>query len=183
MPGPLSSDVQGVVVLWRGPNRAALVRILWQVRRAAPQWLAPARGVSNNERMVTIVKQVTVFLTDKPGQLANAEAALADAGINIRALSSIPLASDHGIAHFVVDDAPAAEKALGPVGLAVRTTDVLLVEMPDRPRALLEVTQRLADAGVNIQYVYGSVAAPGAPAPAVFKVSDIDAGAKALEGI
>ncbi|HEY3412649.1 MAG TPA: ACT domain-containing protein [Armatimonadota bacterium] len=133
--------------------------------------------------MVTIVKQVTVFLTDKPGQLANAQAALADAGINIRALSSIPLASDHGTAHFVVDDAPGAEKALAPVGLAVRTTDVLLVQMPDRPRALLEVTQRLANAGVNIQYVYGTVTAPGFPSPAVFKVSDIEAAVKALAGV
>lgn len=133
--------------------------------------------------MVTIVKQVTVFLTDKPGQLANAESALAEAGINIRALSSIPLASDHGVAHFVVDDGPAAEKALAPVALAVRTTDVLFVQMPDRPRALLEVTQRLADAGVNIQYVYGSVAAAGTPAPAVFKVDDIDTAVLALKGV
>ena len=133
--------------------------------------------------MVTIEKQVTVFLVDEPGALAAAETALADAGINIRALSSLPMASDHGTAHFVVDNADAAEIALKPVGLAVRTNDVLLVQMPDRPRALLYVTQRLADAGVNIKYVYGSVASPGAPAPAVFAVSDIEAGAKALADI
>lgn len=129
---------------------------------------------------VTVVPQITIFMTDRPGELARAETALADAGVNIRALSATPVASDHATAHLVVDNASLACTALAPVTLAVRTVDVLFIQMPDRPRALLEVTQCLADAGVNIKHVYGSVTDPGLPAPAVFNVSDLEAAQKAL---
>lgn len=130
--------------------------------------------------MVETVKQVTVFLTDQPGELAQVLALLAEASINIRALSGNPRAEDHGTVRFVVDDPERAVEVLKPVALATRVMDVLLIRMPDRPRAILEVTERLAAAGVNIEFVYGSVSAPGIPAPAVFKVSDIEKARNAL---
>ncbi len=137
----------------------------------------------DHKDMIHAAKQVTVFLTDKPGELARAFAALADANVNIRALSGNPKAGDHGTVRFVPDDVDAAVKALTPVVLAVRVADVLIIQMPDRPRALLEVTERLASASVNIEYVYGSVTDPGLPSSAVFKVSDPEAGLKALAGM
>lgn len=132
---------------------------------------------------IKIEKQITVFLSDQPGELAHAFAALAESDINITALSGNPMAADHGTVRFVVNDAERACRVLDPVTLAVRIAEVLLIEMPDRPRALLAVTECLASAGVNIEYVYGSVTDPGTPAVAVFKVSDTRKAIQALESL
>lgn len=104
-------------------------------------------------------KQLTVSLPNRPGTLATVCRSLADARVNILAISVVD-ATEACLVRLVVDDARAGARALEAQGLAVVQTAVRLVELPNKTGALAEMAERLGQRKVNLNFAYGS-AAPG----------------------
>lgn len=101
-----------------------------------------------------MTKDLTVIMEDRPGTLADVAEALGKAGINIEGGCGFPCEGE-GVLHILVEDAPAARRALEEVGIEVRDErQILALEIEDRPGALGEVSRRIANAGVNIDLVY-----------------------------
>lgn len=103
-----------------------------------------------------MIRQLAVFLENKPGRLSALASCLGEAGINIRALS-VAETKDYGVVRFIPSDPLKAKEALLKGGYAVIETEVLAVNVPDRPGGLAAITKLLADAGINIEYAYASV--------------------------
>lgn len=120
------------------------------------------------------VKQISVFLENKCGRLAAVTRTLAEAGINIRALS-IADTSDFGILRLIVDKPDLAFDVLKENSFTVSTTEVIAVEMPDQPGALAAVLEILDKGGVNMEYLYAFVGQSSSKALNIFRVERIDA--------
>ncbi len=119
------------------------------------------------------VKQVSVFVENRPGRLQAVLTPLAEAGINIRALS-IADSADFGVIRMILADTEAGQRALREAGFTVMVSDVLAVEIADRPGGFLNgVVAPLTRAGVNIEYVYAFADNPEQHALVVLKVSDL----------
>jgi hypothetical protein len=125
------------------------------------------------------VSQISVFLENKSGRLAEVTRALADRGINIRALC-IAETIDYGVLRLIVSDPAAATAVLGERGFTVTETEVLVLEIPDRPGGLAEAIARLADRGINIEYIYAFVTKSGENANVVFRLEQVDQAASVL---
>jgi hypothetical protein len=103
------------------------------------------------------IKQLSVFVENKSGRLAEITAILAKANIDIRALS-IADTTDFGILRLVVDRPDEAEKTLREAGLTVTLTDVLAVGIPDKPGGFASAMKVLAAENIGIEYMYAFVA-------------------------
>ena len=129
------------------------------------------------------VTQISVFLENRPGRLAHLLQVLAEAKVNLRALSLADTA-DFGIARIIVEDAAAAVKAVQHAGLTAATTEVLRVEVPDVPGGLdKQVVEPLAAAGVNIEYLYAHSESADGKAVVVMKVDSLVKAQHALRGL
>ncbi len=106
--------------------------------------------------------QLAIFLANQPGALARVCTALAEAGINILALATSDTV-DHSVVRMVVSDPRKAIFLLEERGLLVVESEVLLLTGANQPGALAEISQRLARAQVNIDYLY-CASAPESPA-------------------
>jgi hypothetical protein len=107
------------------------------------------------------VTELTARLENKPGRLAKVCAALAKEKINIRALSVMDT-DERSVLRIVVDQLDPARKALTSLGVEHDLSEVLAVEMENRPGALTRMLERLAEEHINIEYAYVSGAsAPG----------------------
>ena len=100
-----------------------------------------------------MLKQISVFVENRPGKLAEVTEVLYREGINLRAFT-IAEAGDFGIIRMVVDRTNEAYNALKSAGFTVALTDVLAVEVKDEPGGLYQIAKALGDAGINIEYVY-----------------------------
>ncbi len=107
-----------------------------------------------------IIKQLSVFLDNKPGTLAKVCEALAEKKINIYALT-ISDTIDHAVVRLVVSDPIGALHLFGERGVLVVETDVLMLENSNKPGALANIAERLAKARINIDYAYLATS-PGA---------------------
>ena len=123
------------------------------------------------------IKQLSVFLENRPGRLAGMMKALADAGVNIVTLS-LANAPEFGIVRVIADDNAKGAAALAAAGFAARETEVVAVTVPDRPGGMAELTAELDRAGVNIEYSYAYSLGHGEKAVLLFKFDD-DAKAEA----
>jgi hypothetical protein len=123
--------------------------------------------------------QLSAFLENKVGTLASLAADLGRHGISIRALTIATLA-DHAVVRLVVTEPKKALHLLGDRGVLVVTSPVLAIAVPDKAGALAAVARRLARAGVNIDYAYGSTPADGGLAVTYVHVSDIKRARRAL---
>ena len=99
------------------------------------------------------IKQVSVFLENKPGQLLAPCQVLAEAGINILTLSMADT-QQFGILRLIVRDWNRAKDLLEKAGCVVRLTDVLAVEVDDRPGGLAAIVRVIERTGLNIEYMY-----------------------------
>ena len=126
-----------------------------------------------------VAKQLSVTLPNKPGQLAALCKKLAGAKVNIRAVSVVEC-TEQGIVRLVVDKTGVARKVIKALGLGLVVSDVLMVELVNKPGVLAQVTARLAKSGVNIQYVYGSTGPGARDAVAVFGVANMAKAKKLL---
>jgi hypothetical protein len=116
--------------------------------------------------------QLSVFLENRVGVLADVAADLARHGISIRALTVANLV-DHAIVRLVVSEPQKALHLLGDRGVLVVSSPVLAVDMPDEAGALAGMARRLGRAGVNIEYAYGSSPVGGGRAAVYVHVSDL----------
>ena len=117
------------------------------------------------------IHQISVFLENRIGQLAEITQLLANDGIDIRALS-IAETSDYGLARMIVDDSYKASSILLKHGDILSMTPVWAVEVPDRPGGLSEVLGVLADARVDVEYMYSLFTHKEGNAYMVMRVSD-----------
>jgi len=103
------------------------------------------------------VKQLSVFVENKPGKLMEALEALAESGIDLRAIS-LADTSDFGILRAIVNRPDHAYEVLSESGFLVKTNNVLAVVIGDKPGGLASVVRLLSEAKVNIEYTYAFVA-------------------------
>lgn len=120
---------------------------------------------------MSINKQLTIYLENKPGQLAKLCKIMGSRKINILAISVVDTV-DTGTVRIIVDNFEKAKEALNKLGLLIHTRDVITVTFPNKPGVLAEAAGRLAKAGVNIDYAYGSTHKNSKEAICVFSVSD-----------
>lgn len=103
------------------------------------------------------IKQISVFVQSKPGHLKQNLDIFQEVGISVRGFSCSDT-GDYGIARFIVDDPERGLAVLKDRGAAVTLTDVVCVELVDKPGELARVFGVLADAGINITYIYSLIA-------------------------
>jgi hypothetical protein len=129
---------------------------------------------------MTVDKQYSVFLVNKPGNLAKVTQALGDARINIKALTLVD-SQEHGVLRLVIENCEKAAPVLHSLNLPVTETDVLSVELSNYPGALADVCTRLADKHININYAYCTTGAKNGKTLGIFKVSDVNKAKKTLD--
>ncbi|MDR3072870.1 MAG: ACT domain-containing protein [Clostridiales Family XIII bacterium] len=117
------------------------------------------------------INQISVFVENKPGKLAEITKILADANIDLHAMS-IADTQDFGILRIIVNDTDAALSALRENGCTVNTTKVIAVEMPDRPGGLAKVLRVLAEKNVNVEYLYAFISRKKENAYVILRVED-----------
>ena len=117
------------------------------------------------------IHQISVFLENRTGQLAEITRLLAEANVDIRAIS-IAETADYGLARMIVDDSHKASAILLQHGDILSMTPVWAVEVPDRPAGLAELLEILADAHVDVEYMYSLFTHRDGYAYMVMRVSD-----------
>lgn len=116
-----------------------------------------------------IVKQFAIMAVNKPGVLADVAHSLAEEKVNIIALT-ISDSVDLGVLRIVVDKADIARPVLTRLFSEVTETDVLVIDMPNRPGMLADVAQKLGHAHININYAYATTGAMGGQTTVILKV-------------
>jgi hypothetical protein len=128
------------------------------------------------------LQQLSLFLENRPGQLREPCEALARAGIDILTMS-LADTSQFGILRFIVADPDRAKKVLEEEGMVVRMTEVVPVEVENKPGGLAAVLAAIDGAGLGVEYMYDfGAASRGGKAAIVFRFEDPDAALTALEG-
>ena len=125
------------------------------------------------------VKQLSIFMENRAGRLAEIARDLGEARINIRALS-LADTSDFGILRLIVNQVDKAMKILRDAGHTVSLTDVIAVEVPDTPGGLASILEPLRAGNVNVEYMYAFVEKATDKAVVIFRFEDIDAAIRVL---
>ena len=125
------------------------------------------------------INQISIFLENRTGQLAQICRTLADNDVSIVTLS-LADTTDFGIVRMIVDDTAKAEQVLAAAGHTVKTTPVFAVAVPDRPGGMADVAGKLSAAGCDIEYTYAFAFHHGEKAVLVFRFADNEKAAKAL---
>jgi len=126
------------------------------------------------------VKQISVFLENTTGRLAEVTRTIADAGINLRAIS-IADTADFGILRMIVDKPDEGMNALKKADFTAKLTEVIGVILDDKPGGLAKVMDIFTRDGVNIEYLYSSLINEDGSVVVIFKVEDIDHGLDIVE--
>ena len=127
-----------------------------------------------------MIKQLSIFVENKAGRLAEITALLAKAGVDIRALS-VADTTNFGILRLIVDKPTAAEQVLRDAGLTVSLTDVIAVGIPDQPGGFASAMKALAEESIDIEYMYSVFGQKDGLAYMIFKVKDVEAFISVLE--
>jgi len=116
-----------------------------------------------------MIDQISVFLENRTGRLAELCRALGNAGIDMHALM-VADTEEFGVVRIICDTPNRAKTLLDDLGFGASLTHVLAVEIPDRPGGLADVLEALGAAGINVEYAYCFVEPNGAAAVDIFKV-------------
>ena len=127
------------------------------------------------------VEQLSIFLENKSGRLSEVTRALAEVGVNIRALS-IADTADFGILRLIVDNIEVATDALRARQFTVSRTEVAAVEVPDKPGGMSRILELLERESINVEYMYAFVERRGGCAIIVFRLDDMDRAVTVLSG-
>jgi len=128
------------------------------------------------------IKQFSVFLPNKPGELARVMDAIAEAKINLVAITIVDT-SEHGVVRIVGHDVLRIRKLLADLNVAATETDVLEVDLSNRSGALAKMVHLLAAEKINILYAYATSGAPGGRTTGILKVNNITKAIKVLDGV
>ena len=126
------------------------------------------------------LKQISVFLENTTGRLGEVTAALANSGINIRAIS-IADTAEFGILRLILDNYELALKTLNGKGFTTRVTDVAAVEIDDVPGSLAKVMELFRNLKINIEYLYASLQNKTGKAVVIFKLEDHEKGMQIIK--
>ncbi len=132
--------------------------------------------------MVRVEKQLSIFLENRPGGLARICGTLAEAGINILALS-VHDTVDHAIIRLLADRPVKALLILEQLGLYILETDIIALDLPNQPGALAEISRKLARADINIEYAYCSAATSQGNGCLILKSDELDRAIELLREI
>lgn len=125
-----------------------------------------------DEKKMTI-PQISVFLENKAGQLADITSILSENQVNMRAIS-IAETADYGILRLIVDDASRASTILLEQGFVLTMTPVVGVAVPDTPGGLGKVLGVISGAGIDVEYMYSIFGQESGQACMIFRVADTD---------
>lgn len=126
------------------------------------------------------ISQLSIFIENKPGRLAKVCRLLSDAGVNTTTLS-LADTREFGIVRLLAKDWRRARDVLSANGIAVHVSEVAAVEVPDRPGGMTAVLDAIDAAGANIEYNYAFSIESGRRAVLVFRFTDPEPAASALE--
>lgn len=126
------------------------------------------------------VEQISVFLENKSGRLSEVTGILAESGVNIRALA-LADTSDFGVLRLIVDDQDKAVGALKHNGFTVGKTDVVAVEVEDRPGGLHNILEILKQNDLNVEYMYAYVQHTGKNAIMIFRFDNVAGAVQTLK--
>lgn len=126
------------------------------------------------------IHQIAIFMENQPGHLRNICRILAKAGVSITTLS-LADTQQYGILRLIVEDWEAARKALADNGFIVNITEVLAVEVEDKPGGLLRILDIIGESGINIEYMYAFTFRCGEEAIMVFRFDDPDKAIASLQ--
>ncbi len=126
-----------------------------------------------------VAEQISIFLENKAGRLAEVTRALSDADISIRALS-LADTSDFGILRIIVADHDRAKAVLKEKGFTTGRTTVVAVEVEDKPGGLHQILEILAQHTINVEYMYNFVQKDTTNATMIFR---FDKAEKAVEAL
>lgn len=126
------------------------------------------------------IPQISVFLENKAGQLADITGILSDNQVNMRAIN-IAETADYGVLRLIVDDASKASSILLEQGFILTMTPVVGVAVPDTPGGLSKVLSVISTEGIDVEYMYSVFGQKDGQACMIFRVADTDALAAVLE--
>src|SRR5258706_11223042 len=129
--------------------------------------------------LMQITKQLAIFLDNRPGTLANVSDALAEAKINIYAISTSDTV-DHTVIRMVVSDFRKALIMFEEHGTLVVEDDVLMIDGSNKPGALANIAHKLAKAGINIEYCYSATSPDSKKGLMIIRVRDAKKALKVL---
>jgi hypothetical protein len=124
------------------------------------------------------IKQLSVFLENRPGTLDEALKVIKDAGVNIKALS-LADTSEFGIMRLISDDPDAAKQAMKSAGYTSIVNEVIIVELKNEVGYLASLIEKLSKAGINIEYMYASPSETSF-AGMIIKTDDVEKAEKVL---
>ena len=126
-----------------------------------------------------IVPQLAVFMDNRPGMLARICQALSGEKINILAMSILDTV-DHAIVRMVVDKPKDAEQALSKLHAMVQRRDVVFMDVPNAVGVLAGIAEKLANAGINLEYAYCTASSSHSEGALVLRTNDLEATINAL---
>lgn len=126
------------------------------------------------------LKQLSVFLENKPGRLREACSILADNQINLITLS-LADTEQFGILRLIVSDSETAKTVLQEAGFVAKITEVIAVEVKDEPGGLSNVLKIEEDSGIGVEYMYAFTIKSGENAVMIFRFDDMDKAVDALQ--
>ena len=118
-----------------------------------------------------LLNQISVFIENKSGRLADVTEVLGGAGVDIRALS-IADTADYGILRLIVDDPEKAEKALKANNTTVSITKVIAISVSDAPGSFANAVRILSNANINVEYAYAFITPKEGSAFVIVRVDD-----------
>ncbi len=127
-----------------------------------------------------LIKQISIFVENKSGRLAEITDIIAQAGVDIRALS-IADTTDFGILRIIVDKPDTAAAALKEAGLTVSLTNVIAIGIEDRPGGFAKATKALNDAHIGVEYMYAFISRDQGRACVLLRVEDNEAAIQVLQ--
>jgi len=126
------------------------------------------------------IPQISVFLENKAGQLADITGILSENQVNMRAIN-IAETADYGVLRLIVDDAGRASSILLEQGFILTMTPVVGVAVPDTPGGLSKVLSVISTEGIDVEYMYSVFGQKDGQACMIFRVADTDSLAAVLE--
>ncbi|MDE7199946.1 MAG: ACT domain-containing protein [Lachnospiraceae bacterium] len=126
------------------------------------------------------IPQISVFLENKAGQLADITGILSENQVNMRAIN-IAETADYGVLRLIVDDASKASAILLEQGFILTMTPVVGVAVPDTPGGLSKVLSVISTEGIDVEYMYSVFGQKDGQACMIFRVADTDGLAAVLE--
>ncbi len=127
-----------------------------------------------------LIKQLSVFVENRPGRLQEITAVLRDANVDIRALT-IADTTDFGILRLIVDNPEEALQVLQDAKMTVSITSVIGVRLPDVPGGLCTALEAVSKAGVSVEYCYAFISHSSNDAHVILRVDKPETAAAALE--